>query len=718
MKKFLRLFILIITFLVFPNPVFSQPENNVKDQIVSRFLNYTETVKREEIYIHTDRDYYIAGEDMWFNAYLVYRKGNKPALEDKLAYVELLNQYNRPVVRKCILLDNGFGPGQFILPDSLSSGTYTLRSYTSRMKNFLPENCFMKDIKIYNVLSKKAFVDKLYPLEKSVNKESKNALVLKVNNLKPDSLEIIVTANDSFWSANNNTFYLFIQTNGIINHLSSEKADNGSSRVSISKGILSPGVNQITLFDLKGKPLCERFIYTPIKENTSLTVNSSPALKAREKITLTIDPGASFAVHPYLSNLSISFSLLSDTLHFPDLCDYIIFGSEFGQKPFKSMKGRKMNSISPAEIDSILLDIKSNWIDWDKILSDGDYPLKYKPETGQHFISGKLIKSNSQIPDSGNYIFMSTPGKVAVFQHARTDSEGNFTFSIRIDDLVKDLVIQPAVADKSSRIRIESPFSDVSLTSQPYTDSVNNEIPGYVSRAGINYQVNKIYGSSFSVPPAMKPMQREIPKRFYGKPDLEIKMKDYIKLPVMEEVFFELIKGTVLKKRNDRYELYVMNPADDKLYDYPPGIMVDGVIVNSPDIIAGLDPDIVERIDLVKDKYYVGDYLFYGIVNVVTNSGDFSSVTLPDYANRLNYKVVDPVVSFASPDYSKNEIKISRVPDFRNTLYWNPSIKPDKDGKAIVDFWSSDKISDYEINIQGITSEGKLISLRKIIRTE
>ena len=150
----------------------------------------------------------------------------------------------------------------------------------------------------------------------------------------------------------------------------------------------------------------------------------------------------------------------------------------------------------------------------------------------------------------------------------------------------------------------------------------------------------------------------------------------------------------------------------------PPGILVDGVIVNSPDIIAGMDPDMVERIDLIRDKYYVGDYLFHGIVNVVTTAGDFSSVTLPDYVTRLHYQVVEQGRSFTSPDYLKNDIKSSRVPDFRNTLYWNPSIKPDKDGKAIVDFWSSDKISDYEINIQGITSDGKAISLRKVIRSE
>ena len=375
-------------------------------------------------------------------------------------------------------------------------------------------------------------------------------------------------ANDRYLSENNNAFYLFIQTNGIINHVSSEEAENGLLRLALSKEILSPGINHITIFDNKGHPLCERFIYTPAEENKSLNVNSSPAMKAREKFTLTLETGVDLTGQPSLSNISISVTPFADRISFPDISDYLIFGSEFGLKPITFIGGRKIDSIPPSEIDSILLEVKSNWIDWNKILSAESYPVKYSPETGQHYLSGKLLKSNSHTPDSGKYILMSAPGKVAVFQYARTDSEGSFTFSIRIDDIVKDLVIQPAVADNSSRIRIESPFSDIFLTSETFIDTVNNAIPGYISTAGINYQVSKIYGSTFSVPSKVRPIPREIPKRFYGKPDLEIIMKDYIRLPVMEEVFFELVKGTSFKKRNEKYELYVMDPDDDKLYEF------------------------------------------------------------------------------------------------------------------------------------------------------
>jgi hypothetical protein len=85
---------------------------------------------------------------------------------------------------------------------------------------------------------------------------------------------------------------------------------------------------------------------------------------------------------------------------------------------------------------------------------------------------------------------------------------------------------------------------------------------------------------------------------------------------------------------------------------------------------------------------------------------------------RLSYRVTEPVRSFISPDYSSVDISKNRIPDYRNTLYWNPSVKPGKDGTARVEFWSSDNKSDYIINIQGITSEGEMVSFNKIIKVK
>jgi hypothetical protein len=110
------------------------------------------------MYVHTDREEYIAGEDLWFKLYLIDRQTLMPSDESKIAYIEILNPENRPVIQKRIRLNGGSGTGHTILPDTLSSGRYIIRAYTNWMKNFMPFNCFSKTLVINNALGNRRFV--------------------------------------------------------------------------------------------------------------------------------------------------------------------------------------------------------------------------------------------------------------------------------------------------------------------------------------------------------------------------------------------------------------------------------------------------------------------------------------------------------------------------------------------------------------------------------
>ena len=68
----------------------------------------------------------------------------------KIAYVEILDKNNRPVLQEKISLKPGESHGSLIIPASISSGTYIFRAYTSWMKNFGPEYYFEKAIRIIN----------------------------------------------------------------------------------------------------------------------------------------------------------------------------------------------------------------------------------------------------------------------------------------------------------------------------------------------------------------------------------------------------------------------------------------------------------------------------------------------------------------------------------------------------------------------------------------
>ena len=711
------LFLLCFLFL----PVaFGQNQENITDYISQRFLQYCESVPREEIFIHYDREEYIAGEDLWFNLYLIDRQSLKPSSASKIAYVEILNPENRPILKKRIMIDNGFGPGQVVLPDTLSSGTYTIRAYTNWMKNFLPYNCFLTEIKIYNALSTKVFRRSVRSLDKKKTATDtlhvNSSLTLKVNNSNPDSLEIFVHADEEFRFENKNQIYLFIQTHGVINHLSTEKLTGENTRIAIPRMSLLPGVNQITIFDSEG-PVFDRFIYTSSHEKQGIILHSADSCRKRNKVTIEIKIGNDSSQISDLTNLSISVSPLTNSREIMNMEDYLILGTEFGIFPMNRINGRKITELPTYIIDSLMLTLKSNWINWQTIFSNDIQIYKYPIEKENHYLTGRLLTSDLQPVASGEILLMSTPGKEAVFQYTRTDKDGNFNFRIHIDEKLKDLIIQPDIGSKNQKVYVEPSFSDQYLPAEVYVDSISKPIQSLVSRPGINYLIQKNFGSSSCgerITPVI-PLQKL--KRFYGTPDFELIMKNFIQIGSMEEVFFELVPHVSMDYTNSVYEMTVVDAFRNKL-DGPPCVMIDGVILKDLSVIANLDPELVEKIDVIWEEYRVGEYLFNGIVNIISKMGDYRSISLPPDAIRLQYGVIDTVCSFVSPDYSLSEMKNSRVADYRNTLYWNPSIKADNEGNAKIEFWSADIKSDYLMNIQGITSEGKTISLRKILKVK
>ena len=57
-----------------------------------------------------------------------------------------------------------------------------------------------------------------------------------------------------------------------------------------------------------------------------------------------------------------------------------------------------------------------------------------------------------------------------------------------------------------------------------------------------------------------------------------------------------------------------------------------------------------------------------------------------------------------------------RLPDFRNTLYWNPSIQTDDQGRGTVRFYASDAVGKYEVRVEGVSESGWLGSATEVLR--
>lgn len=129
-------------------------QTDIAAHLASQLTQYSQQHFQEKIFVHTDKSFYVCGEIIWFKLYNTDAYQNKLSSISKVAYVELLSADHKQVLQAKIELEQGKGTGSFMLPFSLSSGTYIFRAYTNWMKNFSADLFFDKPVSIVNTLKK------------------------------------------------------------------------------------------------------------------------------------------------------------------------------------------------------------------------------------------------------------------------------------------------------------------------------------------------------------------------------------------------------------------------------------------------------------------------------------------------------------------------------------------------------------------------------------
>ncbi len=139
MKRFL--FPLILLF-----PIYLVAQNlQTIEQIVASHGTY------EKVYVHTDRDYFTGGGDVFFKVYLTDASLLQEKARSKVVYVDLIDGDKKVIQSKKIAVQNGQGIGDFQITSKYKSGNYILRAYTEYMKNFDAAFFFRKTIYIRSV---------------------------------------------------------------------------------------------------------------------------------------------------------------------------------------------------------------------------------------------------------------------------------------------------------------------------------------------------------------------------------------------------------------------------------------------------------------------------------------------------------------------------------------------------------------------------------------
>jgi TonB-dependent SusC/RagA subfamily outer membrane receptor len=135
---------------------------------ISDALNrFTYIYTQQKVYLHTDKDEYRGGDNMWIKAYLVNGRDHCPDTLSTNLYVELISPYQTRAQIKIFQLFRGFGIGDFVLSDTLSEGLYQLRAYTTWMQNFDSDYFFEKNFQLINP----QYVNQISPREARNNKK-------------------------------------------------------------------------------------------------------------------------------------------------------------------------------------------------------------------------------------------------------------------------------------------------------------------------------------------------------------------------------------------------------------------------------------------------------------------------------------------------------------------------------------------------------------------
>ena len=737
------------------------------------FFESAENSFSEELYVTSDRDLYIAGENVWLKILKLNGINHFPINISKVVYTDLLDIDNNPVLQVKTGIDANSGSAGFMLPDTLRSGNYIIRSYTNWMKNFSPDLFSYKRISVINPfdnisrikiretklvpdsiifypegghlingletllglrsLSKsgvpvkaKGFVvlennDTVCSVETDINgyglaritastgkklmfiyqdneghskkfflPESEEGITISVITKKESPHIIAKISQSENFTLTDRKLYLITDVGNLENR--KELKVEKDHEVILLKEDLPTGLFSVMISDDKGKILAQRWIYNEPEQSIKYSISVPAKLSAREKagITISATDKNGFAVE---SDISIS----------------VVKAFTVNKKGLTS-KIRQLPELTAALSDFVHPDINDNLIFYssgilNRIPNQGNRRQVFIPELEGHLISGNIRDRKSGIPLNNKDIVLSFVGKVALCQFTKTDDEGNFNF-VTMERGLREIVIEPLSPDiKDCYVELSNPFLTAIKRYDHGVFFIDTTILREINNAAISMQIKKIYEPFMQ--PGLKRLPVEEKPDFYGASDSEIRLSAYIELTSLKEVIKEIMPGVSTVRKNDQLNFRLINQYQSQSFENNPLVIVDGVPVDDIRKVLNINSREIERIEVLPTRYFISDIVLDGILHFISKKGNLGLIDLERSVYRLQYELPQNFDSFISPDYSVDSIKYGRIPDFRNTLYWNPDLHTDKTGKASVEFYTSDEAAEYLIIIEGITMDGR-----------
>ena len=105
------------------------------------------------------------------------------------------------------------------------------------------------------------------------------------------------------------------------------------------------------------------------------------------------------------------------------------------------------------------------------------------------------------------------------------------------------------------------------------------------------------------------------------------------------------------------------------------------------------------------------DFPLTSIINFTTDSIYDNSHPLPDFLGfRINFQGLTQPAEFYEPNYDWEPEP--EATDYRRTVYWNPQVTTDSEGRAHMEFFNNGFSQSLKVSAEGLTSNGTTITIQ------
>jgi hypothetical protein len=482
----------------------------------------------------------------------------------------------------------------------------------------------------------------------------------------------------------------------------------------MNDSLFTEGITHFMLIDEQGNALSERLIFVPDhKPNQWQITTDQPTYGKREKVSLQIAAKDSEG-NPVEGTFSVSITdrksiqpdsladnILSNLLLTSDLKGYVEDPAFY----FLNQDARTLRSI-----DYLMMTHGWRRHKMENVLRTPSLNFTNYIEKGQT-ISGRIMGFFGANVKKGPICVLAP--KYNIIATTETDEKGQFIVNTSFRDSTTFLVqARTKKGFAGVDILMDPPQYPVATHKAPYFNGATTFMEDYLMNTRDQYYMEggmRVYNLKEVTVTAKR--ERPSSKSIYTG-GINTYTVEEDRLQGYGQTAFDAASRLPSVTITNGSEIHIRNNSE------PAIIVIDDIVYeDASDILKDIQVSDMSSISLLRGA----DAVILG----PRASGGAVVITLKDPRNlparpALGIITYTPLgysesVEFYHPTYDTPEKKNAQRSDFRSTVYWNPELRLDAEGKATIEYYTPDSTAPEDIIIEGVDKNGKVCRILQTI---